>query len=298
MKKLHHEASSSSPSTESKDVGLSFWNTSSIVATVAASDFLKPLAPFTVWLLVFAGAVFGLGFIWKTAARIRLLAGIGFLVFLGVLILQWRDAPRTGPNPGVIATHVQAAAFLQAKALPLDPTTRTLLELDAGLNSSNPGERMAALQAALATRNADLRREAIQTALHTGDAQIRETAVLEALSSRTNTNLSLDPDSGSADSELGRVVARLSLRVWNVNKNSGGFGGQLTCCGRGAFFDGTVSLDGGTVISAKLEPWMGVGEANPPIGIIIKVHPTDDLRLAGVARTSDGQSCSLSIPLL
>jgi len=262
-----------------------------VFLTVAGSDLLRPLGAYTLWLLIIFSIGVGLsfGFRWRPLARIKALCIAGTVVSLALFAAQIVKAPKFGPNPGVIADTLPAIKFAQAAVLPLNPTDRLMLRLEAKLKGTEQ-EAIDAARTALAASGPDTWHYVAEAIFASPYPSVQRIAFFEVLRRRSGANLLIETDSTS-QTTLASPLSDARLQLCCSDSERGTFGGSIRNDSGERGIRGSVSNDGIT-IEADLPNHSG-----QPFPLLLKLHPNQNSRLVGSA-TANGESCGISISLL
>lgn len=285
-----------------------------LIGAVTA-DLLQPMGPVALALfavfIVTGVLVFLLSLLPPLAGLLRPLAGFALasaLAFGAFTALQFHLAPQpSGHERGFLVTTLPPLAGVQRGALSLlhfgpdeapvviaaapqlTASEQALADLNKGLASPDPAERLRAGVEVLGNENDAVVAAAVDKLYRTNDPALRQLAVKRLLSMRRGARMPLLATASTPETQaFANALQGVGLTVRALNETSGAFDGGL-CAPTG--MAGTVNRTGVT-IAARCK----IADADH--NTVLVLQPTDDFRLVGDARNDMGQSVKVELPLM
>jgi hypothetical protein len=215
---------------------------------------------------------------------------VGSVVFLLIWVPEFFTGRNSAVPPrGVLATNVGAIGRLQTAILPLDSSVKAIYRLDDQLKNPNQPERYAAVRDALKTKDDAFRREVLEIVMRSGDPRLRQIAILRIMAIRTGQQMPILATTSSGESDLTRSLIGATMYLTRVDEAGSGFTGGLRA-GSDFMLNGTVATD--KVVIATSSP-LTRGKDRMTMELTLN----NEFQLVGPARTSSGQSATVTIPL-
>lgn len=273
--------------------GLGTWSGIGLVSGLV-SDFLQPLAPIATYLLAASLLLALLGILLRAKRWFRPharsfigAAAIGCVVFGGVVALQQFSTPEDkGKELGFLASFVAPIASVQRATLPVSEEMGVLADFRSAISSGSEVQRAASARNHLqSAQDPTLRRAMLETLIRSDEPALRQIALLAAFKANEGHALTVVPLEDSGRNPLAQALIGSQIYIRSVDEMSG----ALEIGFRSAARRGTIARD--RVIMS-----VGIEVENRQRPLELDLRPTEDLRLAGIARTPESTT-RIEIPL-
>lgn len=261
-----------------------------------ASDLARPIGNFAPLLFAVSAVVavitYRLSRGPKSARRTKDLfhfSLVGSVVFLLIWVPEFFTGRNSaGPPRGVLADNVSTIGRLQTAILPLDSSVKALYRLDDQLKNPNRADRYAAVRDALKTKDDAFRRQVLEIVMRSGDPRLRQIAILRIMAMRAGQSMPILATASSGESDFTRSLIGATMNLSRVDEAGSGFAGSLIT-GFYVNLNGTVATD--KVVIATLSP------LNRRDRMTMELTLSNEFQLVGPAKTSSGESATVTIPL-